>query len=202
MLLPVLCALVLFAVFAGILEFRLRPVVKEIAVNQVHNLVSQEINRAIMQLEDDFEQLISVQRNEQGEILAVTSNMAKINVLRVKVSDRVLEKVSELDVHQIGVPLGSLFDLDILWAKGPLIKVRGLVVGLVNTQIGSQFSSSGINQTVHRITVDVSVPLTVLLPGISLNTSVVSSFCVAETVIVGHVPDTVLSIPSEPISQP
>ena len=201
--LTILCGLALFCLFAGILEFRLRPVVKEIALHQVHNLVTEQINQSLLQMQDDFRQLAVIRQGEQGEILAVTCDMTRANLLRVQVSDKVLEKVSELDVHQIGVPLGSLFDLDILWAKGPLIHVRSLVVGMVTTQINSQFYSSGINQTIHRITVEIQVPLTVLLPGITLNTTVENTLCVAETVIVGQVPDTILSIPdnkTHPIS--
>lgn len=193
------CALALFCLFAGILEYRLRPVVKEIAVHQVHNLVTEQINLALLEMHDDFGQLVHLQCNERGEIIAVTSDMTSTNALRLRVSEHVLDKVSELDVHQIGVPLGSLFDLDILWAKGPLINVHSLVVGLVSSQINSQFYSSGINQTIHRIMVDVNVPLTVLLPGITLNTSVDASVCVAETVIVGQVPNTVLSVPNRTI---
>ena len=89
--------------------------------------------------------------------------------------------------------MGSLLDSDLLWAKGPAVQVRALWVGTVETSFDSQFVSAGINQTCHRIWLNVHVPIKVLLPGGPLETTVETRILAAETVIVGQVPDTVLN---------
>ena len=192
-LVVVVCVTVSAAAFMGILELRLRPVVEKIALHQVNNLVTAQVNRSVLSMDGEYDGLVEIQRDETGRITAVRNNMARVNRLRDRIASQVLDTVSALDVHELGVPLGSLFDVDLLWAKGPKIRVHSLVVGLVSTQVNSQFYASGINQTIHRVLLDINIPLTVLLPGIVLETTVNTSVCVAETVIVGSVPSTYLA---------
>jgi len=177
----------------GLLEFRLRPVVEELAAVQVQNRVTGDINAALSEINTDYNTLVTTQQDQQGAVLAVTTNMAAVNALRNQVADRVLSAVETIDVHELGVPLGSLLDMDLVWAKGPAIRVHSLVAGTADVQAHSEFTSAGINQTLHRILLDVNVPLTVILPGISVDTLVSVQVCVAETVIVGRVPQTMLS---------
>ena len=92
------------------------------------------------------------------------------------------------------MPLGSLFDLEPLWAKGPALRARAMTVGTVRTEFESQFTSAGVNQTLHRIWMEVSVPMKLLLPGGEVETTLHTRLCVAETVIVGKVPDTYLQL--------
>ena len=99
-----------------------------------------------------------------------------------------------VDVSDIQVPLGSLFDLEPLWAKGPTLRARAMTVGTVRAEFDSQFTSAGVNQTLHRIWMEVVVPMTLLLPGGEVEVSVNTRLCVAETVIVGRVPDTYLQL--------
>lgn len=179
----------------GVLELRLRPVVEELAVAQVQNRVTGDINAALSAISVDYESLVNTTHDQQGAVLAITTDMAAVNRLRNQVAEQVLAAVEEIDVHELGVPLGSLFDMDLAWAKGPAIQIHGLVAGTVQTQAHSEFVSAGINQTLHRILLDVTVPITVILPGISMDTQVVAQVCVAETVIVGRVPQTLLGLP-------
>lgn len=193
-LLMVLLGIAMAAAFISFLELRLRPVVEELAVHQVNNRVTADINAVLGGMEAEYNSLVNIQRDQDGQIIAITSDMASINEFRGRVVTKVLETISAIDVHDLGVPLGSLFDLDLVWAKGPEIQVHSLVAGTVSAQMGSEFTSSGINQTLHRIVLNVEVPLTVLLPGIVVKTQPNASVCVAETVIVGRVPETYFSL--------
>ena len=193
-LLTVLLGIVMAAGFISFLELRLRPVVEELAIHQVNNRVTADINTALGSMEAEYDSLVNIQRDADDRIMAITSDMASINELRSQVVEKVLGTISAIDVHDLGVPLGSLFDLDLIWAKGPEIQVHSLVAGTVSARVSSEFTSSGINQTLHRIVLDVEVPLTVLLPGIVVKTQADASVCVAETVIVGRVPETYFSL--------
>lgn len=194
MKITLLLALVLSVYFIALLELRLRPVVEQVAARQVNNRVTAQLNAALSGLQAGYNNLVEIQRGEDGAITAVTSNMEQVNHIRTQGVQVVLDTISTIDVHTLGIPLGSLFDFDLLWAKGPEIQVHSLVAGTVNTQVYSDFRSAGINQTLHRILLDVEVPLAVLLPGSRAETLVCVTVCVAETVIVGRVPQTYLNM--------
>ena len=100
----------------------------------------------------------------------------------------VCQALDGIEISELKIPLGSLLDSELVWARGPYITARALWVGSVSAEYESDFSSAGVNQTIHQIWLDLSVPVTVLLPGESLAISVQTSICIAETVIVGQVP--------------
>lgn len=189
-----LLAACLAAVFISLLEFRLRPVVEQMAARQVNNHVTAKLNAALSTLVTGNHELIAIERAPDGEILALSGDMERINQMRAQVVQAALDTLEQVDVHTLGVPMGSLFDFDLLWAKGPVVEVHSLVAGTVTTDIRSEFRAAGINQTLHRILLDVEVPLTVLLPGSRSQTTARLTLCASETVIVGKVPQTYLNL--------
>lgn len=189
-----LLAACLSVVFIGLLEFRLRPVVEQMAARQVNNHVTAKLNTALSTLVIENRDLITIERAPDGEILALSGDMERINQMRAQVVQAALDTLRQVDVHTLGVPMGSLFDFDLLWAKGPVVEVHSLVAGTVTADIRSEFRSAGINQTLHRMLLDVEVPLTVLLPGSRSQTTAKLTLCASETVIVGKVPQTYLNL--------
>lgn len=197
-LLTLAVALLVAGTVIALLEAKLRPVVAEIAAAQAQNTMTAVIENAVTaDLADrqvGYVDFVSIQRDEGGAITALTTNMAQMNLLRVELTAAILRALDGVDVSDIQVPLGSLFDLEPLWAKGPTLRARAMTVGTVRAEFDSQFTSAGVNQTLHRIWMEVVVPMTLLLPGGEVEVSVNTRLCVAETVIVGRVPDTYLQL--------
>ncbi len=201
---PVLLTLaVAFLVAASVislLETKLRPVVIEVAAAQAKNTMTVAIEKAVTDNLTDpqvnYGDFVSIQRNENGSISALTTDVVQLNLLRARLTAAVLETLHETDVSVIQVPFGSLFDLEPLWAKGPALKAQVLAVGTVQAEFDSQLTSAGVNQTLHRIWLDVSVPITLLFPGGEAEVCLETRMCVAETVIVGQVPDTYFQLDS------
>lgn len=189
-----LLAFVLAVCFISLLEIRLRPVVEQLAARQVNNHVTAKLNATLSDMKTGGGELIDIQRDADGTITAVSGDMERINQLRAQMVQAALDTIAAIDVHTLGVPIGSLFDFDLLWAKGPVIEVHSLVAGTISADIRSEFRSEGINQTLHRVLLDVEVPLTVLLPGSRGTTVACVTVCMAETVIVGKVPQTYLNL--------
>ena len=191
-------ALVLAASVIALLEAKLRPVVAEIAAAQAQNtmtaVVEQAITEGLTAHPVGYGDLIDIQRDEGGTINALTADMSQMNLLRGELTGAILEALEGVAVSDIRVPLGSLFDLEPLWAKGPALKAKAMTVGTVRAEFDSQFTSAGVNQTLHRIWLEVDVPMTLLLPGGEVEASLHTRLCVAETVIVGKVPDTYLQL--------
>lgn len=197
-LLTLAVALIVAASVIALLEHKLRPVVAELAAAQAQNTMTGVIENAVTadlaERQVGYSDFVSIQRDGGGAITALTTNMAQMNLLRAELTAAILEALDGVDVSDIQVPLGSLFDLEPMWAKGPSLKARAMTVGTVRTEFDSQFTSAGVNQTLHRIWLEISVPMTLLLPGGEVEVAVDTQLCVAETVIVGQVPDTYLQM--------
>lgn len=184
-----------------VLEWKLRPAVAEIARTQVQNTmvaaIEQAVTQALVGRDVSYRDFVTIQRDDTGAITALSTRTAQMNLLRSELAGVILEALEGVDVSAIRLPLGSLFDFEPFWARGPELQVRAMTVGSVSAEFDSEFSSAGVNQTIHRIWLEVVVPMTALLPGMELDLTVRTRLPLAETVIVGQVPNTYLSLDGE-----
>lgn len=174
-------------------ECALRPVLAAAARYQVRSQVTAAVEQwAARDLQErgvDYSDFVTITRNEAGEITALSADMARLNLLRAELSAHLLERLEDSRL-ELTVPVGSLLPLEPTWARGPELHLRALALGTASAEFESEFTSAGINQTRHRLWLELSVPVTVLLPGGGEELTVDSRLCVAETVIVGQVPQT------------
>ena len=173
---------------------QLRPLLESMATtrvsNTVHRIVFEAVNEAIESGEITYDQLISFEKDNDGKITAVHSNMAACNRLQVEILDIILARIDQVSARELSIPVGSLTGSALLAGRGPRIKVRMESVGSSSARFENEFSSAGINQTNHRIVLHIDVSVAILLPGFTTATQVSNAVTVAETVIVGTVPDT------------
>lgn len=170
--------------------------------NTVNRIVTQAVNETIDSGEIRYDDLISFEKDNEGKITAVKSNMPEFNRLQSKILNVILERISEVSTRDLSIPLGSLTGASLLAGRGPLVSVRMQSVGSSTAHLENRFVSAGINQTKHQIFLDVDVSVAILLPGFSTATQVSNAFTVAETVIVGTVPETYTYFSSsEPLEQ-
>lgn len=174
-------------------ECALRPVLAAAARYQVRSQVTAAVEQwAARDLQErgvDYSDFVTITRNEAGEITALSADMARLNLLRAELSAHLLERLEDSQL-ELTIPVGSLLPIEPTWARGPELHLRALALGTASAEFESEFTSAGINQTRHRLWLELSVPVTVLLPGGGEEFTVDSRLCVAETVIVGQVPQT------------
>lgn len=191
-------AAVVVLVCTAVLEARLRPMVVLAAQAQAQNAITAVAEETVVedlaQRGVSYDDFVTIQRDSSGAITALTTDMAALNLLRAQLVERVLDALEGVGVLQLRIPLGSLLDLDVLWGLGPSLKVHAMAVGTADARFSSSFSEAGVNQTLHRIELELTVPMTLLLPGGPVETESVTRLCVAETVIVGRVPDAYLQM--------
>jgi sporulation protein YunB len=180
------------------LSARLAPLAAVVAEDEVNNRIQQIVNRAVDALVQEqglsYEDVVALERNDQGAVLSASTDMGAVNLLRTALTARILEEIDGLDLRTLDIPLGSLSGLDLLSGWGPSLRVDALWVGTVQTELDNEFSAAGINQTLHRVMLQVTVPATVLLPTGRVETQVVTQVCVAENIIVGTVPETYIQM--------
>lgn len=188
-----LLALVLLAVAVTLL-CHLKPVMTSMATarvsNTVNRIVMAAIDEAVASGQIDYGNFVSFEKNESGQITALRSNMAEVNRMQSEIADEILQRLSEISTSELHIPLGTLTGSALLAGRGPELTVRMQAVGSATATFRNQFSSAGINQTRHQIFLDVDVGMSILLPGLTTSTLVSNEIAVAETVIVGSVPET------------
>lgn len=173
---------------------RMRPLLESLATTRVSNTVNriifEAVNEAIQNGDISYERLISLEKDREGKITAVHSNMAAFNRLQAQILDIILAKIDQVSARELSIPIGTLTGSALLAGRGPRIRVRMESVGSSTARFNNQFESAGINQTKHQIILEVEVSVAILLPGFTTATKVSTAVTVAETVIVGAVPDT------------
>ena len=177
-----LCAgLILFLV----LNSHLQPLIASYGLTQAKLVGTQAVNDAVTAvLEREgvrYTDLMRVEKDSQGSIVSVEADTVKINALKASVTTEIL---TQLKKHQNMTVTG----------RGPRIPVKISLSGAAATQMSSYFESAGINQTSHRLVMDITVTLYAAIPGNDATTTLETSFIIAETVLVGKVPDTFLDV--------
>ena len=198
----------LFLAISGLLAFvlyagaQMRPLLESMATTRVSNtvtrIVSEAVYEAIEKGELQYDGLVSFEKDTEGHITAVQSNMAAFNRLQSQILDLILGRIDQVSARELSIPVGSLTGSPLLAGRGPRISVRMESVGSSSARFENQFESAGINQTKHRIVLRIDVYVSILLPGYSTVTQVTNEITVAETVIVGEVPGTYTYFATDP----
>ena len=188
-----LLVLALLAAVVSLL-WHLKPVMTSMATARVSNLVnrivSAAVNEAVENGDIDYQNFVIFEKDETGHITALRSNVAEVNRMQGQITDEILHRLSEVATSELEIPLGTLTGSALLAGRGPSLFVRMQAVGSASAAFRNQFTAAGINQTRHQIFLDVDVYMSILLPGMKTSTKVSNEIAVAETVIVGGVPDT------------
>ena len=180
----------------ALLRSRIYPVLRSLAETQVKNTASDLINDAIAEQiamgNIQYDRIVYFEKDLNGRITALKTNIGEINRLKTDVLNIINDEILSTDESSLGVALGSLFLPEFLSGKGPKLPVRILVIRNSEADFYSDFSEAGINQTLHKLNMEVFLDVTVLVLGATTEFTISSHMVVAETVIVGDVPETYL----------
>lgn len=187
-----LLAVLLAAVLTAMAQ--LRPIMDSMATarvsNVIHKAVAEAVSETIATGRYDYTDLIRLEKDDGGKITALTSNMIQFNQLQIDVSENVMKKVGSVSSSELSIPVGSLTGVALLAGRGPDVHIKVLSVGSPTAEFENRFTDAGINQTKHQILLNVDVNVQMLMPGYTRTITVSSTLSVAETVIVGSVPET------------
>ena len=174
------------------------PAIQEMARMRVDSTCTTTINDAINQQiavgEIDYDKLVSLDKDLNGNIAALKTNMSEVNRLKTEILDIINDKIVEQTVDELGIPLGNIFLPELLSGRGPLLPVKIITVSSSDAKFMNRFSEAGINQTLHQIVIEVILAATALTPVGTTTVQVSSQVVVAETVIVGTVPNSYINV--------
>ena len=185
------------AILVGLLVFfrtRYNATIRALAQTQVINATSDLINDAIdKQIEKgtiQYDRIVYFEKDLNGNITALKTNMSEVNRLKTDILNLINDEILDMDTSDLGIPVGSLILPELMSGKGPEIPVKIISIRNSEGSFESQFTEAGINQTLQQLTMHVSIDVSILVLGSAESFTVSSQVVVAETIIVGKVPDT------------
>ncbi len=176
-----------------ITEVRIRPVLTAVAESSAKNTASEAVNEAIrltLGSEDlKYENLVTLTKNKDDTVTAIIVDSIKLNTVCAEIRGLITDYFSKLSERTISVPIGSLTGIDMLSGKGPQIHAGITLSGSAVTSVRNDFQTAGINQTRHQMILDVNTKIYVLMQSGNFSAEISNSIVIAETVIVGNVPE-------------
>ena len=194
LVLTLVCGVYLF------FDLRVRPTLLTVADVQVTRMAVEAINKTVQQEVTrnniGYQDFITVHRDYNGRVALMQANTLRINKLAADITLDVQQRLRGLEREQVSVPFGQIMGSRIFADLGPRISIRIYPMGVVNVDVMDSFEQPGINQTRHKIYLDFTTMVRVVIPLYSGEVEVVSKVPVAESIIVGDVPDAVINLPS------
>ena len=182
----------------GLIIFRVKYnyAIAQLAKTQVTNSTSDLINDAIdLQIEIgniQYDRIVYFEKDLDGRITALKTNMSEVNRLKTDILAIINDEILAIDQSELGIPIGSLFFPEMASGRGPDIPIQIIAIRNSDATFDSSFTEAGINQTLQQLSMNVMVDVSILVLGKTETFTVESQVVVAETIIVGDVPDTYL----------
>ena len=170
----------------------LRQVAEDLVINQASDIIGDAVGEQLAAGTIDYDAIITLDKNAAGQVTALHTNMQVVNQLRQEIITLLSQRIMELNVAQLSVPLGSVISPSVFSQWGPRIPVSVSSVNNIGAHLESQFTSAGINQTLNQLVLYVSMDVGILVANGTKEVTVSQQVVVAETVIVGAVPDAFL----------
>lgn len=159
----------------------------------IATIVSNEQATEVMR-EHSYDELFTIEKDNNGNVTMIKSNVIPINEIISGVPNKIQEKIDQRGREDIQIALGSFTGIKLLAGKGPGINITIVSTGNVETDLRSEFIAQGINQTLHRVYLQVKCEVSILTPFHEIACSINNQVLLMENVIVGNVPNTYYNI--------
>jgi len=194
-----ICLVLVLLAAGGMLWYvnaSIRPVLEGLASARVESASARAMNEAILEVlsTDAAGELLSAQASQEGHISLLTADAGKLNLLAADAAAAAQRRIQDLGEQGVSVALGTLSGIPLPSGRGPRLSFRFTPVGMVQSSFHSEFRSAGINQTLHRITLQLTGTVRLVLPGRSYTVTVMALAPISENVIVGDVPNAYTNV--------
>lgn len=185
----ILLPIVLFEIFTTLIEPSIIAMC-EIRANSIGVSVSNKAIKQVMEEVGYDMELVVLEKDEAGNIIALQANVVEMNYISSLIGSRTQQMYNELTEAYVKIPIGNFTGNALLAGRGPSIQVKIVPVGTVGSDFKTEFVSTGINQTRHRVYLQVISSMRVIAPFTTKTIKVVNNVNVAETVLIGEVPNS------------
>ena len=191
--------IVLLSLSVALLSVNMRPAMTALAIARIRSVAARAMNDAILESmgdETNYARLIQVHESSE-RVYMLQANKHKMNILAADCAEAAQERIAQMGDQGISIPIGTITGISFLAGKGPSLKVTFSPAGSVQSEFNSEFVSSGINQTLYRVNLLLTASVRLVMPGVSETISVRAEAAIAESIIVGDVPEVYTNVASE-----
>lgn len=170
----------------------INPIIEKLCVDKAKSIATLICNSETTKIINNYkyEDLVTIYKDDNNNITMIKSNITPINLIISDVAENIQKRINQMESSEISIKLGSLTGSKILSGRGPDIPIKLSSVGNVETDFRSEFKAAGINQTLHRIYLQVDCKISILTPYSSIEEKISNQVIIAENVIVGNIPST------------
>lgn len=197
-LLKWLCLLLAFSVVLGYIYYKMQPLVIKYAQSVAETVMLNSANEAIVNILDggkiDYNDIVKLNRNAEGLVTSLETDVYKTNYLKSSISNEISKIIADRERYTVGIPLGTFFANTYTSGLGPDIKFKMQITTTAFVDFVNSFRSVGINQVLHSIDVKIKINGSIIIAGYKSGISASTTAMVAQTVIVGFVPDAFTNV--------
>ena len=188
LILVFISGVVLLFSFTKYLKPRIISISQSFAENAVSTIIDEEVKKLMLEEFLSYDKITIITRDASGRVTSVSANSVLINNFANDLDIKIGNRIDRKNLIENKVYLSSLIGSELFSGMGPKVPVRFQPVSVTHADITHSFEAAGINQTIHTITLLISVDIEILLPFAHSFLSVVSETPIAQTLIVGTVP--------------
>lgn len=184
--------LLLILLSLALLERNFRPLVFSLAEARSAAMASQVLSGALAEAIEDgvtYEDLMNVKMDQSGQVALLSANTMAMNRLATRAGDAALRRLNNMSSERVTVPLGAVLGTTLFSGSGPGVPVSIVPIGSIFTDFATEFEACGINQTRHKVYLQVTANIRIVIPTGAKTTQVSANMLVAESIIVGRVPE-------------
>lgn len=185
---------ILIMAFLLLLENQMGPLFEKYSEHNAQVMATDAINEAVQEEMEyynfTYDDLVTVCYSEDGKMQGITTNVININKLKSAVTTTAQQKIETVQDKDVIVPLGDLMGVNLLKGLGPPVRLNIGLTGSILTDFNSEFTSAGVNQTIHTINIEITADLYLTsAPDDKSELKIYTSMPVAETVLMGTAPN-------------
>lgn len=177
------------------LNYVVNPVVISMSESKVRSLATKAVGGAIYEIvnqADIYNDLITISKNNDGDVAMIQANSIQINLLTRKLTRLATSNLEQIGQQGLDIPIGTFSGMPILVGRGPSINIKMIPIGSISSSFKSEFTNAGINQTNHRIYVTIKSKINVVLPTANQTVETSTQVLICENIIIGKIPSTYL----------
>ena len=180
------------------IDDRLRFITNNYAQNKAKILANTVINQTVSTYLDEneivYSDLIKINSTGEGKVTSVEFYTVELTKIKSGIISAIQNNINKSDAVVLEIPIGTISGNQYLNNRGPKIRIELQISSSVYSKISSKFMSAGLNQTLHQITLTISADVHFIMPWYRSKGNFETDFLLAETIIVGEVPDAYTNV--------
>lgn len=183
---------------ASLILNHINPIFEQVSKYEAKKLatfVANDQTTKVMQ-NYNYDSMFTIEKDAEGNVSMINMNMYRVNIIISDIAYYIQEQMKKPENCNISIPIGNLLGVNLFSGFGPNIKMEVVLLGTVETDLRSEFISKGINQTLHRVYLQIDCPVQILSSYKTIEEKISNQFLLAENVILGKIPETYYNLES------